>query len=105
MSVEFLGLRLVEEKEVRCSKCNKVLLNVIVTETNHDRQKRGLKPQSSKFKVNKCYNCGGQSFWTKVFEGSTNLGQPSDFVNFSPESTEINDDGVIETILSTDRSK
>lgn len=94
-----LGLSLVEEKQIFCSRCNTPLLNIIVSETNDNRKKRGLDSISTKFTV-KCYKCSHCSK-TKEFDGSTNIAPVAEFVSFEIDKVEKHTDGTISAFVET----
>lgn len=100
MQEDFLGLKVVEDTEIKCGNCNVPLINVVVVETNDDRKIRGLKPQKSQYQV-QCYKCHGSSFKTKVFEGSTIIAGIADFITVDTVDTDILNNGVVFSKLLT----
>lgn len=75
---ELVGFSEVESNKVYCGDCGYKLIEIVVTETNENRLKRGLKPIYTKYKVLDCPKCGGSSFDTKTYEGSTIYGPLTD---------------------------
>lgn len=76
MKEELLGLSVILDEVVVCGDCGAELANIVVSETNTQRQARGLKPLRSKFKIINCHKCGGKSFDTKIYEGTTSISPP-----------------------------
>jgi hypothetical protein len=102
MKEELLGLSVLEEAVVKCGNCGSHLANVVVSETNESRELRGLKSLNSRYKINNCYKCGGSSFATKVFSGSTSICPAKDFFDLDEVETDFND-GVIESVLTVQK--
>lgn len=94
MKEELIGLTEVEELTIKCGDCSTPLAEVVLTEDNNSRQRRSLPAQSSKFKIVDCPKCGGSSFVTKVFEGTTIVGPVRDGFDLEDVDTDV-DDGVI----------
>lgn len=90
MKEELVGLDILEEVHIKCGDCGFPLVEIVNTETNENRLKRGLKLQKSKYKI-KCPQCNGYSFDTKVFEGSIIIGSIKDNYIVSAVDTELFD--------------
>jgi hypothetical protein len=105
MKEEFLGLTVIEEDTVKCGDCGVILAHVVVSETNEARQSRQLKSLNSKYQVKGCYKCGGSSFTTKVFSGSTSICPAKDSFDLDPTDTDIDDEGTISSILEVRKRK
>jgi hypothetical protein len=103
MKEELEGFEVQEEETIKCGDCDKPLVNIVVYESNDERQEKGKNPQYSKYRVGKCYHCGGSSFWTKTFEGTTAMGAYNDNVTVDIEDTEQTDDEVICSELKTSK--
>jgi predicted nucleic acid-binding Zn-ribbon protein len=99
MKEEFLGLSVLEEMTVACGDCGSKLAHVVVSETNESRQVRQLKSLNSKYQIKGCYKCGGSSFLTKTFSGSTSVCPAKDSFDLDVVDTDIEDDGVVKSIL------
>jgi predicted nucleic-acid-binding Zn-ribbon protein len=91
MKTNILGLRIIEEKEIKCGDCNTPLAFIVVTEGNEDK---GSKPKS-KYRIFGCYKCGGSSFYSKTFEGTTNICPAKDSFDLTVEDTDIDPDNTI----------
>lgn len=92
---DLIGLSEVSSDIVKCGDCGSKLVEIVVTETNEDRHKRGLRPLKTKYKVIDCPKCGGSSFETKVYEGSVIRGSLSDNYIVDDSDCDVDDDGVI----------
>ena len=94
MKSELKGLRKVEEVDVKCADCGKLLANVMQVETNEDRKERGEKTIKTQYKI-LCDKCGGSSFKTKVFDGPTVAGSVDDQTRLEEDNTQIEEDGTV----------
>lgn len=98
MKEEILGLSVIEEFVIKCGDCGAELANLVISETNNQREARGLKPIFSIYKITNCYKCSGNSFTTKTFEGSSSISPAKDFFDLDEIDTEKNGN-VISSIL------
>ena len=94
MKENLLGWSVVEEAEIRCPKCQCLLINVVVSESNAARIKRGLPPLTSSYKVSNCCRCGSVGCWSKRFAGTTAVSAPNDNSVLDIVATDVTD-GVI----------
>lgn len=99
---DLVGWQELESVDVKCGDCGTPLVNVVLTEPNHKRQERYLTPLLTQYKV-KCYKCGGDSFRTKVFHGSTVVGAIKDGIRIDEIDTEKVNEGVVFITLSTEK--
>lgn len=99
---ELVGWTEKESVDIKCGDCGTPLVNVVLTEHDSDRQKRNLKPQRSQYRV-KCYKCGGYSFHSKVFCGSTVVGALKEGVRVDELDTEMIKEGIVFVTLSTEK--
>lgn len=104
MKDNLLGWSVVEEAEIRCPKCQCLLVNIVVSESNASRLKRGLQPTTSSYKVSRCCRCGTACGWSKRFSGTTAVSAPNDNTTIDVVSTDIID-GVICSEVKIERKK
>ena len=97
MKDELIGLTELEELVIKCGDCGTSLAEVVLTEDNTSRQNRSLPAQSSKFKIVDCPKCGGSSFETKVFDGTTVVGPVKDGFDLEDVDTEVSDGVIVST--------
>ena len=97
MKEELLGLKELEELTIKCGDCGTSLAEVVLTEDNASRQNRSLPVRFSKFKVVDCPKCGGSSFETKVFEGTTVVGPVKEGQDLEDVDTDVNDGVIVST--------
>lgn len=91
--------KVIDSEILRCNDCGQNLIEVISTENNEDRMELGLRPLHSVFKVlGGCPVCGGGSFPSRIFDGSTSVGTLSDNVRYKLEKTEV----VADTTINDD---
>lgn len=88
---EARGLEILSRSVLTCGDCGSDLLEVLVTEENSGRMKRGLKLCYSKYKIEKCHKCGGSSFETPVLSGTVSIGTLDDSYEFDVADTKIED--------------
>jgi hypothetical protein len=67
--------QIIDEQELKCGDCNKLLLTVNAYSDNDPTKRR---PNRIRYIVDKCYNCGGKSFYSKWFNAYTILEPPGD---------------------------
>lgn len=105
MKENITGLSVVKDVQIKCSKCNAVLVNIVVSETNEQRVANGMAPMTTKYKVLNCVKsrCDGSSYFTKKIDGSTNIRPADDNHNLEVFDTDIDKDGVIISILKVTR--
>src|SRR6476620_1588187 len=92
---EPLGLRVVKELTLRCKNCNAPLAEVVLTETNEDRELRGLRASKNKCRVVNCCSCkDGSSFETETIDGSISVAAKLGFA-LEVEDSDLDDDGIL----------
>ncbi len=84
-------LEILDSQILTCGDCGSRLVEIVRTEDNAGRIKRGLKLSNSKFKVEQCYKCGGSSFETPVLSGTVSIGVFGDDYEFDVSDTKIED--------------
>lgn len=104
MKTEILGLRIIEEQDLKCGDCNTTLIKIVLAETNSDRIARGERSSSSKYRVFDCPKCGGSTFYSKTFKGTTAISPGRDSFSLSVENTDQDPDGTIVTKLKAVRN-
>lgn len=104
MKTEFLGLSVVEEATIKCGDCATPLALIVISETNGHRSQRGLAPLKSQYRVTGCPKCGGSSFVSKVFEGTTNICSTKETLILDTVDTDINN-GIIVSVLTIRNKK
>ena len=103
MKEDLEGFEVKDEQTIKCGDCNTPLVNIVCYEDNDERAEKGRNIQYSKYRVTKCYKCGGSSFWTKTFQGTTAVGSAKDDINVDIDDTEITEDNVICSTLTTSK--
>lgn len=78
MKEDLLGLSVIEENNISCGDCGKLLAVLVISEDNTQRQSRGLNPLSQRFVISGCPRCGGESFRSKELRGSVVVGTLDD---------------------------
>jgi hypothetical protein len=99
MKKDLIGLAIIEEHMIKCGDCRTNLAEIVVSETNDGRVARGLSPMKVQIKVVNCYKCGGASFDSKIFEGSTNIHPVNDFTSLEDDGDTDIKNGVLYSTL------
>jgi hypothetical protein len=95
------GFNILEESNLKCADCNTNLLSVILTETNDTRKSKKLQELNARYKVSKCCYCGGSSFLSKIYSGTSVVSASKDNIILDVEDTYFDDDNNIVTIITT----
>ncbi len=84
-----IGMDISKQVVMSCADCGTKLAEVVITETNEMREDRYIDPLFTKFKVDKCYKCGGSSFPTEVLAGSVFAGSLKDDYEIDVVDTDV----------------
>ena len=105
MKDELLGLKEVETVALNCGDCGFPLIEIVLTETNDDRLRRGLYPMKNRFQVVDCPKCGGKSFNSKILEGTTIIGAAKNGYEFECIGADIDDENTIYNVLRIEKTQ
>lgn len=85
-----------EQDKIVCPGCNTTLVLVLVTTVKDHK-----KSVRTKYKVVDCFNCGSDSFMSKIYQGAVSVAPPTKNLSIELVDTDVDDEEVITCTIKT----